>query len=109
VEKSLAEGFGLTVSEGMWKARPIVATRIGGIQDQIVHGSTGLLIDDPHDLAAFGASVTSLLDDPEEAARMGLSAQARVRGEFLGPRHLMQYVELIGELVFSRRMDARSA
>ena len=47
VQKSLAEGFGLTVAEAMWKSRPVVASRIGGIQDQIEHGETGLLLDDP--------------------------------------------------------------
>ena len=48
VQKSLAEGFGLTVAEAMWKARPMVASRVGGIQDQIVDGVTGILLDDPH-------------------------------------------------------------
>ena len=64
VQKSIAEGFGLTVAEGMWKARPVVATRIGGIQDQIVDGETGLLLDDATDLPAYGAAVTSLLSGP---------------------------------------------
>ena len=50
VQKSLAEGFGLTVAEAMWKARPVVASRVGGIQDQIEDGVTGVLIDDPADL-----------------------------------------------------------
>jgi trehalose synthase len=99
VQKSLAEGFGLTVAEAMWKARPVVASRIGGIQDQIVHGSTGLLVDDPHDLKAFGKAVTDLLEDPEGAVRMGKEAQNRVRDEFLGPRHLMQYMDLIQRLL----------
>ena len=49
-QKSLGEGFGLTVAEAMWKARPVVASRIGGIQEQIVHGESGLLLDDPQDL-----------------------------------------------------------
>ena len=48
VQKSIAEGFGLTVAEAMWKARPVVASRIGGIQDQIVDGESGMLLDDPH-------------------------------------------------------------
>ena len=55
VQKSLAEGFGLTVAEAMWKARPVVASRVGGIQDQIVDGESGILIDDPRDLGQFGA------------------------------------------------------
>ena len=54
VQKSLAEGFGLTVAEAMWKARPMVASRAGGIQDQIIDGETGVLLDDPRDLARFG-------------------------------------------------------
>jgi trehalose synthase len=99
VQKSIAEGFGLTVAEAMWKARPVVATRIGGIQDQIIHGNCGLLIDDPNDLEAFGKAVVDLLDDPDRAAEMGKMAQARVRNEFLGARHLMQYVDLIGKLL----------
>jgi trehalose synthase len=99
VQKSLAEGFGLTVAEGMWKARPVVASRIGGIQDQISHGTTGVLIDDPTDLDAYGRAVAALLEDPAGAAEMGHRAQERVRNEFLGPRHLIQYVELIGGLL----------
>jgi trehalose synthase len=99
VQKSIAEGFGLTVAEAMWKARPVVATRIGGIQDQIVDGNCGLLIDDPSDLGAFGKAVNELLSDPGRATEMGRAAQARVRNEFLGARHLMQYVDLIGKLL----------
>ena len=66
-QKSLAEGFGLTVAEAMWKARPVVASRIGGIQSQIIDGETGVLLDDPRDLEAFGRAVTGLLADPERA------------------------------------------
>jgi trehalose synthase len=99
VQKSLAEGFGLTVAEGMWKGRPVVASRIGGIQDQITDGETGILIDDPADLESYGDAVHRLLDDPDLAARMGTSAKERVRHEFLGPRHLIQYVDLLGSLL----------
>jgi trehalose synthase len=98
VQKSLAEGFGLTVAEAMWKARPVVASRIGGIQDQVDDGVTGILVDDPRDLAQFGSAVTKVLDDDSLAARLGEQAQRRVRDHFLGPRHLLQYVELIGHL-----------
>lgn len=98
VQKSLAEGFGLTVAEAMWKGRPVVASRVGGIQDQIDDGVNGLLIDDPHDLAAFGAAVNRLLDDPASAAAMGRSAHDSVRRDYLGSRHLLQYVELLTSL-----------
>ena len=70
VQKSLAEGFGLTVAEGMWKGRPVVGSAVGGIQDQIADG-TGILLPDPADLPAFGRAVRTLLDDPELAARIG--------------------------------------
>jgi trehalose synthase len=93
VQKSLAEGFGLTVAEAMWKARPVVASRVGGIQDQIVDGDSGVLVD-PDDLEAFGAAVRRLLRDRDRAERMGVAAQARVRDKFLGVRHLTDYVDL---------------
>ena len=55
-QKSLAEGFGLTVAEAMWKGRPVVGSAVGGIVDQIVPGETGLLLEDPSDLATFAES-----------------------------------------------------
>ena len=58
VQKSLVEGFGLTVTEPMWKSRPVVASAIGGIRDQIEHGVSGLLLDDPFDLVAMPARST---------------------------------------------------
>ncbi|MBV8194755.1 MAG: glycosyltransferase [Candidatus Dormibacteraeota bacterium] len=98
VQKSLAEGFGLTVAEAMWKARPVVASRVGGIQDQIEDGVTGSLID-PRDLSGFGDCVTRLLQDPAAAHAMGHAAQERVRNRFLGSRHLLQYLELLSGLL----------
>jgi trehalose synthase len=99
VQKSLAEGFGLTVAEAMWKAKPVVASRIGGIQDQITDGTSGRLVDDPRDLAAYGAAVRDLLADRERARRMGRAAQERVRDGFLPVRSLLQYVNLIERLM----------
>ena len=64
VQKSLAEGFGLTVAEAMWKHRPVVASGVGGIQDQIENGVSGVLLDDPRDGAAYGNALTRLLTDP---------------------------------------------
>jgi trehalose synthase len=99
VQKSLAEGFGLTVAEAMWKARPVVASRIGGIQDQIEDGVSGVLLDDPSDRQAFAEAVCRLLTDPDTAARIGEAAKARVKSEFLGSRHLAQYVEVCAQLI----------
>jgi trehalose synthase len=101
LQKSLAEGFGLTVAEAMWKSRPVVAGRIGGIQDQIVDGESGLLVDDPADLAAVGEAVDLLLADPARANAIGAAARERVRKSFLGTRHLVQYMRLIGRMLRS--------
>jgi trehalose synthase len=97
VQKSLAEGFGLTVTEAMWKARPVVASRVGGIQDQLVDGESGVLVD-PADYQAFGEAVLGLIADPARAERIGRAAQERVREQFLGARHLTQYVDLFERL-----------
>jgi trehalose synthase len=93
VQKSLAEGFGLTVAEAMWKRRPVVASRVGGIQDQIVEGC-GILVD-PRDLDAFADAVSGLLDDPERARAMGEAAQIRVREHFLATASLVRYLGFI--------------
>ena len=94
VQKSLAEGFGLTVAEAMWKGRPVVASAVGGIQDQVIDGITGLLVD-PRDLDAFGRGVVRLLQDRELAGRLGDAARERVRDAFLEPRHLRQWFEVV--------------
>jgi trehalose synthase len=94
-QKSLAEGFGLTVSEGMWKARPVVASRVGGIQDQIVDGESGVLIDDPRDLPSFGAAISALLEHPAQAEKIGEAARERVRDNFISVRSLLDYFAVI--------------
>ena len=95
VQKSLAEGFGLTVSEAMWKARPVVAGRVGGIEDQIEDGKSGVLVDDPKDLGAFGGAVADLLEDRPRATKLAAGARQRVTQHFLAPRHLMEQADLI--------------
>ncbi len=95
VQKSLDEGFGLTVTEAMWKSRPVVATAVGGIQDQITDGVHGLLLDDPTHLEEFGDSLHRLLSDRPFAERLGEKARERVRVEYLGLRHVTQYAELL--------------
>jgi trehalose synthase len=94
VQKSLAEGFGLTVAEAMWKTRPVVATAIGGITDQIVQGETGWLLDDGRDLDQYANAVFTLLSDPAQRSRMGENARRRALEHFLGDRHLEQWAEL---------------
>ena len=98
VQKSLAEGFGLTVAEGMWKGKPLVASRVGGITDQVAPG-TGVLLDDPRDLVAFGDSLAALLERPDEMARLGAGARRHVTEHFIGDRHLLQWAALIDRLL----------
>ncbi|MCI0672794.1 MAG: glycosyltransferase [Myxococcaceae bacterium] len=98
VQKSLHEGFGLTVTEAMWKARPVVASAVGGIQDQMEDGVHGLLLKDPRDLPAFGHAVRKLLDAPEEARQMGARAHARVHERFLGLTSLFRFSALLERL-----------
>jgi trehalose synthase len=94
VQKSLREGFGLTVTEAMWKSRPVLASAVGGIVDQMPPG-TGVLLEDPTDLAMFGRTLTSLLADEDELARLGRRARRHVRDHFLTDRHLIDYARLI--------------
>jgi trehalose synthase len=94
IQKSLAEGFGLTVTEPMWKARPVVASAVGGIPDQIEDGVSGVLLHDPADLTALNEALATLLGDPERAAAIGAAAHERIRDYFLGDRHLVQWVQL---------------
>jgi trehalose synthase len=96
-QKSLAEGFGLTVSEAMWKGRPVIGSAVGGIIDQIAPG-TGILLPDPTDLKAFGRAVRLLLHDQAEATRLGLAAHAYVHGHYLEDVQLVRYAGLLDTL-----------
>lgn len=98
VQKSLAEGFGLTVAEAMWKGRAVVGTRVGGIKDQIEDGVSGRLLDDPADLEALARTVDELLADPAARRRMGDAARQRVAQDYLAPCFLTRYLELATSL-----------
>lgn len=95
VQKSLAEGFGLTVSEAMYKRRPVVGSAVGGIADQIADGETGILLADPTDLPAFGRALNSLLGQPERAAAMGERGHRRVVERFLPDTQLSRWAAVI--------------
>jgi trehalose synthase len=98
VQKSLHEGFGLTVTEAMWKGRPVLASAVGGIQDQIEDGVHGILLEDPEDTSAFAQALGDLLDDPQLARRLGEAGREQVRERFLGVGHLLKYARLIERL-----------
>lgn len=99
VQKSLAEGFGLTVAEAMFKERPVIASPVGGIVDQIEDGETGILLGDPTDQAAFGEALDRLFADAHLARRLAAAGRQRVIEEFLPDRHLARWSELLRELL----------
>jgi trehalose synthase len=98
VKKSLEEGFGLGVTEAMWKRRPVVASRVGGHRDQIEDGVSGVLVDDARDLASFGRAIVEVLLDAERAQRLGNAAHERVRACFLPDRHMAAWMRLLATL-----------
>jgi len=95
MQKSLREGFGLTVSEGFWKGRPVVGGRCGGITLQIEDGVNGYLVDDVETAAKRAAD---LLRDPERANEMGVAGREHVRKNFLSTRELEDWLRLFTEL-----------
>jgi trehalose synthase len=76
----------------------MVGSRVGGIQDQIVDGESGILVDDPGDLEGFAREIRGLLDDPARAAKLGEAARLRIREGFLGIHRLRQYVDLVASI-----------
>ena len=95
VQKSLVEGFGLTVTEAMWKGSAVVASAVGGICDQITHMVDGMLLDDPTDVQGLGDALKTLFADPELCAALGAAGRQTVHDRFLGDRHLEAYVDLL--------------
>jgi trehalose synthase len=102
VKKSLQEGFGLGITEAMWKARPVIATRVGGHQDQITHRRTGLLINDPQDPLAFAAAVSEVLLNPAEAFELAAAGREHVRSRFLADRHFVEWDRALISVVTQR-------
>jgi trehalose synthase len=95
VQKSIREGFGLTVTESLWKARPTVGGRVGGIPLQIVDGESGFLVSSPEECARRSIEV---LADPELGRHLGRGGKERARDRFLTPRLLADWLRLFGDL-----------
>ena len=89
LQKSIREGFGLTVSEALWKARPVVASAVGGIPLQVQHRYSGLLV---HSIEGAAHAVKQLLGNPAYAKRLGENGREHVRHNFLLTRHLTDYL-----------------
>jgi trehalose synthase len=91
IQKSTREGFGLVVTEALWKEKPVVGGNVGGIPLQVIDGQTGFLVDSVEGCAD---RTLYLLEHPEEVARMGRAAREHVRRNFLTTRHLKDYLNL---------------
>ncbi len=91
MQKSLREGFGLTVSEALWKAKPVVASHVGGIPLQIKHKYSGLLC---HSIEGAAFALKQLLNSPEYAKKLGANGKEHIRNNFLITRHLRDYILL---------------
>src|SRR5205814_2268281 len=95
LQKSIREGFGLTVTEALWKVRPTIGGNVGGIPLQITDGESGFLVSTPEQAAA---RTLEILADPELAKRLGRAGKERAREHFLTPRLLRDWLELMGDL-----------
>ena len=91
LQKSLREGFGLTVSEALWKSKPVIAGAVGGIPQQVVHKHTGILV---HSIEGTTYWMRQLLRNPDMAQRLGENGKEHVRNNFLLTRHLRDYLLL---------------
>jgi trehalose synthase len=92
LQKSLREGFALTVSEALWKGRPVIGSAVGGIPAQIIDGHTGVLV---HTVEGASLAIRSLLNQPEYARQLGESGHRRVKDEFLITKNLKRYLLLL--------------
>ncbi|MBP7088985.1 MAG: glycosyltransferase [Candidatus Omnitrophica bacterium] len=98
IQKSVREGFGLTVTEALWKAKPVVAGNVGGIPSQIIDGKTGFLVD-PYDYKACAEKIIRILKEPKLGEEIGKKAKEFVREKFLTTRLISDYLDLLGDLL----------
>jgi trehalose synthase len=104
IQKSVREGFGLVISEALWKGTPVVAGRVGGIPMQMPEGVGGFLVDTVEECAA---SVLYLLREPEEALQLGARGREHVRQHFLMPRLLLDELTLMDALAHEQPLEPR--
>ncbi|HUX88514.1 MAG TPA: glycosyltransferase [Chloroflexota bacterium] len=106
LQKSIREGFGLTVSEALWKARPVVATAVGGIPLQVASGHSGFLV---HSTRECADRTRELLNNPALTCDFGLTGRERVRENFLITRDLSDYLQLFSDIATQAQASARTS
>jgi trehalose synthase len=97
IQKSIREGFALTVSEALWKGTPVVASNVGGIPVQIADGVNGFLVE-PSDTAGFAQKIIQILKNPDLERDMGEKGKETVRTKFLTTRCLIDYLDILNEI-----------
>ena len=98
LQNSIREGFSLTVTEALWKGKPMVATNVGGIPLQIRDAEEGFLVE-PHDKGQFAERIVEILKNPSMAKEMGNKGKERVRKHFLLTRLLSDYLDLLNDII----------
>ncbi len=98
LQKSIKEGFGLTVSEALWKQTPVVASNVGGIKEQVIDGANGYIVK-PHDYNGAAKKVLDILCDKNMKERMGVRGKQQVRDNFLITRQIENWVDLWSEMI----------
>jgi trehalose synthase len=105
LQKSLREGFGLTIAEGLWKGKPVIGGNVGGIPLQIEDGVTGYLVESVEEASAYALEI---MRDPEKAHRMGEIGREVVREKFLSTSNLRNYLRLFTELMEQDASESKS-
>jgi len=98
VQKSIKEGFAITVSEALWKGTPVVTSNVGGISSQVIQGKNGYLLE-PKDYAGFAEKIIYLIKNPDIAEKMGAFGKEYVKNNFLITRHLLDYIQLMKKII----------
>jgi trehalose synthase len=102
IQKSLKEGFGLTVTEALYKGTPVVASKVGGIPLQVIDGENGFL-HSPHDLNGFSNSIIKLLKDENLRATMGKAGKEHVKKNFLITRLMLDWLHLMNNVLSEQK------
>ena len=98
VQKSIKEGFAITVSEALWKGTPVVTSNVGGISSQVINGKNGYLLE-PRDYAGFADKIIYLIKNPKVAKKLGEFGRSYIKNNFLITRHLLDYIQLMKNLI----------